>query len=41
LGVLYAPQLRRFTCVRGAQELIQSRTSLQELTALLQVSNDS
>jgi hypothetical protein len=37
LGVLYAPQLRRFTCVRGAQELIQKRTSLQELTALLQV----
>lgn len=37
LGVLYAPQLRRFTCVRGAQELIQTRTSLQELTALLQV----
>jgi hypothetical protein len=41
LGVLYAPQLRRFTCVRGAQELIQSRTSLQELTALLQVSSCS
>jgi hypothetical protein len=37
LGVLYAPQLRRFTCVRGGQEVIQSRTSLQELTALLQV----
>ncbi|WIA14188.1 hypothetical protein OEZ85_002727 [Tetradesmus obliquus] len=37
LGVLYAPQLRRFTCVRGAQELIQTRTSLQELTALLQM----
>ncbi|KAF6265580.1 hypothetical protein COO60DRAFT_863203 [Scenedesmus sp. NREL 46B-D3] len=37
LGVLYAPQLRRFTCVRGAQEAIQARTSLQELTALLQM----
>lgn len=38
LGVLYAPQLRRFTCVRGPVEVIQQRTSLQELVALLQVS---
>lgn len=37
LGVLYAPQLRRFTAVAGQVELIQQQASLPELTALLQV----
>eukprot|EP00878_Enallax_costatus_P010261 GHUV01010711.1.p1 GENE.GHUV01010711.1~~GHUV01010711.1.p1 ORF type:complete len:604 (+),score=239.17 GHUV01010711.1:1353-3164(+) len=37
LGVLYAPQLRRFTCVAGQVDLMQQRASLPELTALLQM----
>lgn len=37
LGVLYAPQMRRFTCVAGQVDLIQQRASLPELAALLQV----
>jgi hypothetical protein len=37
LGVMYAPQLRSFTCLSGPKEAIQQRASLPELTALLQV----
>jgi hypothetical protein len=38
MGVLYAPQLRCFSCVRQeGRALIQGHTSLAELTALLQV----
>jgi hypothetical protein len=38
LGVMFAPQLRTFTCLTGAKEAIQQRASLPELTALVQVS---
>ncbi|KAF8063811.1 hypothetical protein HT031_003668 [Scenedesmus sp. PABB004] len=38
LGVMYAPQARRFTCVSpGGRQLLHSRASLPELAALLQV----
>lgn len=37
LGVMFAPQLRYFTCLAGPKEAIQQRTSLPELTALFQV----
>lgn len=37
LGVMYAPQLRVFTCLTGPKEAIQQRASLLELTALLEV----
>ncbi len=36
-GVLFAPQLRRFTCVTGQVAAVQARASLPELAALLQV----
>lgn len=39
LGVMFAPQLHAFTCLTGPLEAIQQRTSLPELTALLQVSS--
>lgn len=39
LGVMFAPQLRTFTCLTGAKEAVQQRASLPELTALLQVSS--
>lgn len=38
LGVMFAPQLRTFTCLTAAKEAVQQRASLPELTALLQVS---
>lgn len=37
LGVMYAPQLRAFTCMTGPRDAIQQRASLPELTALLEV----
>jgi hypothetical protein len=40
LGVMYAPQLRSFTCLSGPREAIQQRASLPELAALLQVRVD-
>lgn len=41
LGVMFAPQLRYFTCLAGPKEAIQQRTSLPELTALFQVRTQS
>lgn len=41
VGVMYAPQLKAFTCVQSATQAaeLQQYTSLPELTAMFQVSS--